>query len=68
MTDLTNGAADAAVADDLHADLAAAFDTPADAGATADAGQPDAGTQPAPQDGPARDEQGRFTPKPADAT
>lgn len=64
MTDLTNGAPEAA--DDLHADLAAAFDTPADTG-TQDApvSTPEAPQEPS--EGRVRDEQGRFAPKPEDA-
>lgn len=65
MADLTNGA-DAGVADDLHADLAAAFDPPADTGA-ADVTTPAADASVAQQEGRARDEQGRFAPKPEEA-
>lgn len=66
MADLTNGAPEAA-ADDLHADLAAAFDTPADDSANTEGTSAPADPAAAPQDGKARDEQGRFAPKPADA-
>lgn len=57
MTEDLNGA-DAGAADDLHADLAAAFDAPAEPAA-----QEPAGDAPVAQDGPARDEHGRFAAK-----
>lgn len=52
------------VADDIHADLAAAFDAPPEDTGTVE--PPPADTSVQPQDDRARDDQGRFAQKPAD--